>query len=99
MAPLGFAADMAGESTDHQQAILGLFATLPGDKAVRIFAPAAKGKPAFSVEMNAERQFFVGSAVKNLHSGGSPAASRHAGCGADFADKTVSAGRKRMEPR
>jgi beta-lactamase class A len=66
LAPLGIAADMAGESTDHQQAVLALFAALPGDKAVRIFAPAAKGKPAFSVDLNPERQFFVGSAVKTF---------------------------------
>jgi hypothetical protein len=30
IAPLGIAADMAGESKDHQQAILALFTTLPG---------------------------------------------------------------------
>jgi hypothetical protein len=29
LAPLGIAADMAGESTDHQQAVLALFAVLP----------------------------------------------------------------------
>jgi hypothetical protein len=34
------------------QKILALFDALPGDKAVKILAPAAGGKPEFRVEMN-----------------------------------------------
>jgi beta-lactamase class A len=66
MAPLGMMAEMGAESTANVQTILSLFEKLSGDKAVKIFAPAAKGKPAFTVEMNAAKQLFVGSAVKTF---------------------------------
>jgi beta-lactamase class A len=47
-------------------AILSLFKSLPGDVAVKIFAPAANGKPEFLVELNASKVMFVGSAVKTF---------------------------------
>jgi beta-lactamase class A len=47
-------------------AILSLFKSLPGDVAIKIFAPAANGKPEFLVESNASKQMFVGSAIKTF---------------------------------
>lgn len=60
----------AGARAQNGQAnaakILALFDALPGDKAVKIFAPAAGGKPAFKVEMNTAKRMFVGSAIKTF---------------------------------
>jgi beta-lactamase class A len=47
-------------------AILSLFKSLPGDVAIKIFAPAANGKPEFLVASNASKVMFVGSAVKTF---------------------------------
>jgi beta-lactamase class A len=47
-------------------AILTLFKSLPGDVAIKIFAPAANGKAEFLVESNASKTMFVGSAVKTF---------------------------------
>ena len=46
--------------------ILALFDPLPGDKAVRILAPATAGKPELSVTLNSDKQLFVGSAIKTF---------------------------------
>ena len=46
--------------------ILALFDALPGDKAVSILAPATNGKPQLTVAMNADKQLFVGSAIKTF---------------------------------
>lgn len=46
--------------------ILALFDALPGDKAVSILAPAINGKPQLTVTMNADKQMFVGSAIKTF---------------------------------
>jgi beta-lactamase class A len=48
------------------EAILSVFKSLPGDVAVKIFAPAVNGKPEFLVELNASKPMFVGSAVKTF---------------------------------
>ena len=48
------------------QAILSLFKALPGDVAIKIYAPAANGKPEFLVESNASKTMFVGSAIKTF---------------------------------
>src|SRR5215470_10148260 len=53
-------------TTGNEQQILSLINALPGDKAVKILAPAANGKPEFSVELNATKQMFVGSAIKTF---------------------------------
>jgi len=50
----------------NAEKILALFDALPGDKAVKIVAPAAGGKPEFKVEMNTAKQMFVGSAIKTF---------------------------------
>jgi beta-lactamase class A len=55
--------DKADASSD---AILALFKSLPGDIAVKIYAPAADGKPEFLVESNASKMMFVGSAIKTF---------------------------------
>src|SRR3984957_12268616 len=47
-------------------AILSLFKSLPGDIAVKIYAPATNGKPEFLVESNSSKQMFVGSAIKTF---------------------------------
>src|ERR1700736_5416192 len=47
-------------------AILSLFKSLPGDVAIKIFAPAVNGKPEFLVESNASKTMFVGSAIKSF---------------------------------
>jgi len=70
----------ASGSTDDTSpgAILGLFKSLPGETAVKIYAPAANGKPEFLIESNASKQMFVGSAIKtfilceSLHQADSP---------------------------
>ena len=46
--------------------ILPLFDSLPGDKAVKIFAPAVDNKPEFLLELNASKLLFVGSAIKTF---------------------------------
>lgn len=48
------------------EAILALFKSLPGDVTIKIFAPAANGKPEFLVESNAAKTMFVGSAIKTF---------------------------------
>lgn len=57
------AAEKGGPSADH---ILSLFQNLPGVVALRIWAPAAQGKPEFVVASNASRRMFVGSAIKTF---------------------------------
>jgi beta-lactamase class A len=47
-------------------AILALFKSLPGDVAIKIFAPATNGKAEFLVESNAAKTMFVGSAIKTF---------------------------------
>ena len=48
------------------EAILALFEGLPGDVAVKIYAPAMKGKPEFLVTSNASKTMFAGSAIKTF---------------------------------
>jgi len=46
--------------------IVGLFDDLPGDKGIKIFAPAVSGKPQFLLELNSSKRLFVGSAIKTF---------------------------------
>jgi beta-lactamase class A len=57
-----------GRSTPGMSAqrILDLFKPLPGDIAVKIYAPAANSKPEFLVESNSSKRMFVGSAIKTF---------------------------------
>src|ERR1700716_4713877 len=57
---------MGQKSGSSPDAILSLFKSLPGDVAIKIFSPAANGKPEFLVESNASKTMFVGSAVKTF---------------------------------
>jgi beta-lactamase class A len=57
---------MRQKSGVSSEAILALFKLLPGDVAIKIFAPAANGKPEFLVESNASKTMFVGSAIKTF---------------------------------
>jgi beta-lactamase class A len=59
-------ADAAEAKELSPEAILSLFKSLPGDVAIKIYAPTAKGKPEFLVELNASKQMFVGSAFKSF---------------------------------
>lgn len=54
-----------GESITPEQ-LLSLFDPLPGDKAVKIFAPATDGKPDFLAKSNASAKLFIGSAFKTF---------------------------------
>jgi beta-lactamase class A len=57
---------MGQKSGLSPDAILSLFKSLPGDVAIKIFAPAANGKPEFLVESNPAKTMFVGSAIKTF---------------------------------
>ena len=57
---------MGQKGSASPDAIVSLFKSLPGDVAIKIFAPAANGKPEFLVESNAAKMMFVGSAVKTF---------------------------------
>jgi beta-lactamase class A len=57
------AEEKAGETPE---AILSLFKSLPGDVAIKIFAPAGNGGAEFLVESNASKVMFVGSAIKTF---------------------------------
>src|SRR5258705_215003 len=57
---------MGQKSGLSSDAILALFKSLPGDVAIKIFAPAANGKAEFLVESNASKTMFVGSAIKTF---------------------------------
>ena len=46
--------------------LTALFRDLPGQVAIRILAPAAPGKPALDVAINAGTRMFVGSAIKTF---------------------------------
>jgi beta-lactamase class A len=57
---------MEQKSGVSPEAVLALFKALPGDVTIKIFAPAANGKPEFLVESNASKTMFVGSAIKSF---------------------------------
>ena len=65
LAPLSAAAatTIPGAPVTPDQ-IIDLFEPLPGDKALKIFAPAAGGKPEFVAQLNAGKKLFVASADK-----------------------------------
>jgi beta-lactamase class A len=54
------------EDKTTPDAILSLFKGLPGEVAVKIYAPAANGKPEFVVQANPAKTMFVGSAIKTF---------------------------------
>jgi beta-lactamase class A len=56
----------ATEAKSSPDTILALFKGLPGEVAVKIYAPAAKEKPEFLVASNSAKTMFVGSAIKSF---------------------------------
>jgi len=46
--------------------VIRLFDSLPGDKAVEIYAPACKGSHDLRIELNVDKQLFVASAIKTF---------------------------------
>jgi beta-lactamase class A len=54
------------QSQINQEQIVSLFAHLPGDKALKILAPAAEGKPEFVARLNSEKMLFAASAIKTF---------------------------------
>jgi beta-lactamase class A len=68
--PLAAAPLVAAAVTGEQDSavtpdeIVDLFEPLPGDKAIKIFAPAAQGKPDFLAQFNSNKRLFVASADK-----------------------------------
>lgn len=48
------------------RAITSLFNTLPGDKALKIFAPSTEGTSGLTVQLNSARRLFVASADKTF---------------------------------
>jgi beta-lactamase class A len=65
---LGTVSPAMGETTRHslKQRILSLFDGLPGQIAIKIFAPSTDGKPDFLVQSNSSTKLFVGSAIKTF---------------------------------
>ena len=65
LAPLSAAAapPISGPAVTPDQ-IIDLFEPLPGQKALKIFAPAAGGKPEFVAELNPGKKLFAASAGK-----------------------------------
>jgi beta-lactamase class A len=59
------AATLSGPTATPDQ-IIDLFEPLPGEKGVKIFAPAAGGKPEFVAELNASKKLFAASADKTF---------------------------------
>jgi beta-lactamase class A len=63
-APLAAVVPGEQDSAIAPDEIIDLFEPLPGDKAVKIFAPAALGKPEFLAHFNSDKRLFVASADK-----------------------------------
>jgi len=65
---LGTLSPAMGESTRHglTQRILSLFDGMPGQIAIKIFAPSTGGKPEFLLKSNSSKMLFVGSAIKTF---------------------------------
>jgi beta-lactamase class A len=64
-AHLASASTTAGQPVTPDQ-IIDLFETLPGDKGIKILAPAANGKPEFVAHLNSGQRLFVASADKTF---------------------------------
>src|ERR1700712_37932 len=57
------------KTCDHtviSREIISLFNALPGDKALKIFAPSVKRNPQFLVQSNSGKRLFVASAIKTF---------------------------------
>src|SRR5690348_14251918 len=69
-AGIPFAATQAARGqtrTLTPETVLRLFRDLPGEVAVKIYGPAAQGRPGFlAANRNASKRLFVGSAIKTF---------------------------------
>lgn len=65
LTPLSIAAAATSAAVTPDQ-IVDLFEPLPGRKGIKIFAPAAGGKPEFVAELDAGQKLFVASATKTF---------------------------------
>jgi beta-lactamase class A len=65
LTPLSVASATTSAAISPDQ-IIDLFEPLPGKKGVKVFAPAAGGKPEFVAELNAGEKLFVASADKTF---------------------------------
>jgi beta-lactamase class A len=64
--PLAGQSGAARAAAVSREQILSLFEPLPGQKAIRIWAPSTDEKPQFHIAHNAGTQLFVGSAIKTF---------------------------------
>ncbi len=64
--PQALPVTIGGRGVPSQQEIVSLFKSLPGDVAIKIYAPATGNKPEFMVQSNASKVMFVGSAFKSF---------------------------------
>ena len=64
--PTSASATLGWEQTISPARIVDLFEQLPGDKAFKILAPAADGKPKFLAHLNSHKMLFVASAIKTF---------------------------------
>jgi len=64
--PLSAPASLAWEQTITPDQIVDRFDDLPGDKAFKILAPAAEGKPKFLAHLNSHKMLFAASAIKTF---------------------------------
>jgi len=65
-APFAGATPGVSEHESVKDEIVSLFQGLPGEKALKIFAPSAGGKPRLTAHLNAGKQLFVASADKTF---------------------------------
>jgi beta-lactamase class A len=63
--PLATAADTRDTAVSPAET-LGLFDALPGDKALKIYAPAVGLKSGLLIQTNASKMLFVASAIKTF---------------------------------
>ena len=62
---LGLASPTTGQPITPDQ-IIGLFTSLPGETAIKIFVPGASFKPAFVAQLNSQKRLFAASANKTF---------------------------------
>jgi beta-lactamase class A len=65
LSPLPAAADTKSEKI-RRHGIASLFDDLPGDIGLKIYSPSRKGKPGFTVQVNADKVLFAASAIKTF---------------------------------
>ncbi|AXC15285.1 hypothetical protein ACPOL_6041 [Acidisarcina polymorpha] len=65
-APLTTSTAHAWENDTSCAELVRCFEDLPGDKSLKIFAPAVKGKEQILIESNASKMLFVASAIKTF---------------------------------